>query len=63
VPITATRSPLRSWSWFQRAEWKTVPAKSRNPGMSGMLGSLSGPAADTRIWALNLPRAVSINQR
>ena len=26
VPMTATRSPARSWSWFQRAEWNVVPS-------------------------------------
>ena len=32
VPMTATRSPVRSWSWFQRAEWKRVPAKRLEAG-------------------------------
>ena len=35
VPITATRLPVRSTSWRQRAEWKAGPAKLSQPGMSG----------------------------
>ena len=46
VPITATRLPARSTSWFQRAEWKSSPSKSSMPSMSGSRGSESPPAAD-----------------
>jgi hypothetical protein len=43
VPITATRRPVRSWSWFQRAEWKVVPSKESRPGIGGIEGRLSCP--------------------
>jgi hypothetical protein len=35
VPMTATRSPVRSCASSQRAECMTVPAKESSPGMSG----------------------------
>ena len=47
VPITATRSPVRSWSWSQRAEWNTVPVNSSKPGMSGSSGLPNIPTAPT----------------
>ena len=47
MPMTATRSPRRSWSWSQRAEWNAVPSKSSSPGMSGMFGRFSCPRPDT----------------
>ncbi len=63
VPMTATRSPTRSWPWSHRAEWKLVPRNAAMPGSRGTAGSLSGPAADTRKAALNLPRVVVTSQR
>jgi hypothetical protein len=63
VPITATRSPLRSWSWSQRAEWNTVPAKSPSPGRSGTDGSLSGPMPATSTRATISPCEVAMRQR
>ena len=63
VPITATRSPARSWSWSQRAEWKVVPAKLSRPGRSGTSGSDSGPWAVISTSALSGPCEVSISQR
>ena len=35
LPITATRSPVRSWSWSQRAEWNIVPVNVVEPGDVG----------------------------
>ena len=35
VPITATRRPVRSWSWFQRAVWNVSPSKLSRPGSVG----------------------------
>jgi hypothetical protein len=61
--MTATRSPDRSWSWFQAAEWKVVPAKFSIPGITGMLGADSGPIAEISRSAVRLPRSVSIVQR
>ena len=51
VPIAATRSPVTSWSWSQRAEWKTVPSKRSSPGRSGTRGSASGPTPAIRTRA------------
>jgi hypothetical protein len=63
VPIAATRSPLRSWSWFHLPEWKIVPSKESNPGMSGHFGWLIGPMAATRNWAVIRSSSVSISHR
>ena len=63
VPIEATRRPRRSWSWFQRAEWKLVPSNVSSPGSSGVRGSASGPMPDTRTRAVNGPWSVSSRQR
>ena len=52
VPTTATRLPVRSKSWFQRAEWKTSPGKSARPGSSGTRGSCHGPVPAMRIRAV-----------
>ena len=41
APIMATRLPVRSTEWSQRAEWKAGPAKRSWPGMSGMWGRFS----------------------
>ena len=35
MPITATRLPVRSTSWFQRAEWKISPWKVSMPSIVG----------------------------
>ncbi len=49
MPITATRLPVRSTSWFQRAEWNTSPWKSPMPSMSGSLGSDRPPAPTSSV--------------
>ena len=58
VPMTATRLPVRSASWFQRAEWKISPLKSSMPLMSGSEGSHSAPTAETTILATKSPLLV-----
>jgi hypothetical protein len=63
VPITATRRSVRSWSWFQSAVWKVVPANVSSPGSAGIDGSLSGPGAATTTSAVNSPRSVVTRQR
>lgn len=63
VPMTATRSPVRSWSWSHAAEWNVVPAKRSRPGASGSLGSLSGPLAMMSTVAVWVPAGVSISHR
>ncbi len=63
VPIMATRLSRRSYSWSQRAEWNTLPGKESRPGMSGILGSDSGPVAETTTSAVRSPLLVSIAQR
>ena len=55
VPMTATRLPVRSKSWFQRAEWKISPSNSSRPSMSGNAGSVSGPTAETTKFAVKVP--------
>ena len=62
VPISATRLPLRSASWFHREEWKISPAKVSMPLMSGRAGSASAPTAPIRTFALNAPLVVSTSQ-
>jgi hypothetical protein len=62
VPITATRSPVRSCSWSHSAEWNAVPSKLSRPGTSGSVGSDSGPCAATRTSAVSGPVEVSILQ-
>lgn len=63
MPIIATRLPVRSASWSQRAEWKTLPGKSASPGMSGVFGSESGPVAETTTSATTVvPLALSMTQ-
>ena len=63
VPITATRSPDRSWPWSHRAEWKVVPTNRSSPDSAGMAGSLNGPAALIRNRARKSPAAVRTVQR
>jgi hypothetical protein len=60
--MTATRSPVRSWSWRQPAEWKVVPVKVSSPGRSGMAGSASGPFPRTTTSAVTAPAEVSRRQ-
>jgi hypothetical protein len=62
VPITATRSPARSCSWFQRAEWKISPPNVSRPGISGISGSWSGPVAEMMTRAVIGPSLVSTRQ-
>ena len=63
MPITAMRSPVRSWSWSQAAEWKTFPVKDSMPAKGGSFGPLSAPAAETRTSAVSSPSVVRIVQR
>ena len=63
VPITATRLPVRSESWFHRAEWKTSPWKVSMPSMSGIFGSESAPAAETTTSAVREPALVVTRHR
>ena len=63
VPITATRLPVRSTSWFHRAEWKTSPWKVSIPSMSGSLGAERPPAATTRVRETQVPLLVRTVQR
>jgi hypothetical protein len=58
VPMTATRLPVRSASWFQREEWKISPLKPSMPLMSGSEGSHNAPTAETTIFATNSPLLV-----
>jgi hypothetical protein len=63
LPITPTRSPARSWSQSQRAEWNLVPANESRPGMSGQLSSLNMPRpATTTSNSKVSPGAVSTRQ-
>ncbi len=62
VPTTATRRPVRSWSWFQSAVWNVTPSKVSRPGMSGIAGSLRKPGAAIRRSAVNGPCVVSTCQ-
>lgn len=62
VPMMATRLPVRSASWFQRAEWKISPSNSPMPLMSGSAGSHSAPTAETTVFAVKLPLLDSISQ-
>ena len=48
VPMIATRLPVRSWLWSQRAVCIVRPAKDSTPSMSGRLGMVSAPLALTR---------------
>ena len=62
VPTMATRLPPSGTPWSQRAEWKTLPGNVSRPGMSGILGSDSGPVAETTTSAVSSACAVSISQ-
>jgi hypothetical protein len=63
VPIAATRSPPKSWSWSQVAEWKAAPSKLSAPGMSGIIGLLSAPVPRIRSCASRSPPFVWIRHR
>ena len=63
VPITATRSPRRSWSWSQRAEWNVAPPNVPSPAIWGRCGSVSEPGAATSTRAESGPAEVSSAQR
>ncbi len=63
VPMTATRLPARSASWFHRAEWKISPSNPEMPSMSGSDGSHSAPTAEITTLALYFPRVVATSQR
>ncbi len=63
VPITATRSPARSWSWFHSAECHVSPSKRSMPSSSGIDGSLRPPMPATTTSASKEPLEVSMCQR
>src|SRR4051794_2055524 len=63
VPTTATFLSVRSYSWSQRAEWKTLPWNRSIPGSWGIDGSDNAPTALTRMSAVIGPRLVSRHQR
>ena len=62
VPMTATRSPVRSWSWSHWALWKIVPGKSSMPGTAGSFGSARPPKPAMSTRAVSSPVVVSIAQ-
>ena len=51
LPTTATRLPVRSTEWSQRAECHDGPANVSNPSMPGMWGRFSWPQATTTVSA------------
>ncbi|CAB4936937.1 unannotated protein [freshwater metagenome] len=59
-PMTATRSPVRSWSQSHCAEWNIGPAKSRRPSMSGHERSLNIPIALTTMSAVRVAPSSSV---
>ena len=64
--MTATRLPLRSTLWSQRAEWNDGPANDSMPLICGNFGWLSWPVALTTAFASSvssLPSAVRELQR
>ena len=63
MPMIATRLPVRSTSWFQRAEWKTSPWKDSMPSISGSFGSDRPPAPLMTVRAAYVPSVVSTIQR
>ena len=54
MPITATRLPVRSTEWSQRAEWKSVALKVSMPSMSGSFGSDRPPAPRISVVAVSV---------
>ena len=63
VPITATRRSASGTEWSHRAVWKTSPAKSSMPSISGSLGSHRAPTARTTTRASYSPAFVDTDQR
>ena len=57
MPMIATRLPVRSTSWFQRAEWKTSPWKVSMPSMSGIFGHGEAAGAGDQRLGDDLPAA------
>ena len=55
VPMIATRLPVRSWVWSQRAVCMVMPSKESTPSMSGSLGTVSTPLALIRNRAVISP--------
>ena len=51
VPITPTRLPVRSRSWFHLAECHEGPANDSRPGIVGSWGRFSWPTAETTALA------------
>jgi hypothetical protein len=62
VPITATRLPVTSTSWRQRAVWNAGPAKLSSPGSGGTVGTDSCPQAVRSTFAKCVPPLVSSSQ-
>ena len=64
VPITATRSPLRSWSWSQRGGVEaSCPRSCRGPGCRAARARSGRPSPPTSTSALSGPCEVSSRQR
>ncbi len=63
MPITATRFPARSTSWFHRAEWKISPWKDSMPSIAGSRGAESPPAPEMRVVEVTVPAVVSTVHR
>jgi hypothetical protein len=61
LPITATCSPERSCSQFQRAEWNCVPPNPSSPGISGQASSLNIPSALTTTSASSVSPEASVS--
>ena len=61
-PISATRLPVRSSPWSQRAVWNALPSKRSRPGSSGDHGSLRRPGAVTSTRAASGSPEVSSSQ-
>ena len=61
--MTATRLPVRSTSWFQRAEWKISPWKASMPSISGSRGSERPPEPEITVRAAYSPLVVRTRQR
>ncbi len=53
VPMIATRLPVKSTVWSQRAVCRVMPAKESTPSISGNFGMVSTPLALTRNRAVS----------
>ena len=62
VPMTATRSPVTSWSSSQAAVWNAAPLKLSSPGMDGIEGSDRPPTPATTTCAVSSPWLVCSRQ-